>query len=111
MCGIAMRGTVQGHPHGAAGKAATRHGDFTMHTTMMKGVAIALLAAAMSMAGDASAHSPPTTPCTEANAWEIVTMQIPPYDGWDQVQYMCVPGYGWYFSAYCNSVSGFCFYY
>ena len=82
-----------------------------MHTMMMKGAAIALLAATMSMAGDASAHAPPTTPCTEANAWETVTQSIRPYDGWDQVQYLCVPGYGWYFSAHCNSVSGVCFYY
>ena len=47
-----------------------------MHTTMMKGAAIALLAATMSMAGDASAHAPPTTTCTEANDCEIVTQSI-----------------------------------
>lgn len=88
-----------------------------MHTTMMKGAAIALLAAAMGMAGNASAHAPPSTPCNSANAWEVVYKPIHPtgggypYEGWDLAQYTCVPGEGWYFSAYCNSWTNACFYY
>lgn len=80
-----------------------------MKATFNKGIAIALLAAAMSLPGSVSAY--PTTPCNSSNEWEEQSFPIPPYDGWDTVVYTCVPNYGWYLSAQCNSWTGVCFYY
>lgn len=57
---------------------------------MMKGAAIALLAAAMGGAGDAAAyqlHGPPPIPCTEANNGTFYTVEHTPPGGWSNTYY------------------------
>lgn len=85
------------------------------HTMMMKGAAIALLAAAMGGAGDAAAyqfHGPPSIPCTEANNGTFYTVEHTPPGGWSTTYYytyLCDAPY-WTLWSRCGGDDG-CIYY
>lgn len=74
-----------------------------MKITMMKGVAIGLIAGVMSI-GNAQAIGWPTpnTPCTSANAYQ--TEDVYYYSRWQQLQitYFCEPDYGWTLIQTCD---------
>ncbi len=81
-----------------------------MKFTMMKGLAITLMAGAMSI-GDAQAIGwpEPATQCTEANAFQ--TEDVYYYGRRQQLKitYVCEPGYGWWVLYVCDlSPGGFC---
>ena len=79
-----------------------------MKHTMMKGTAIALLAAAMGAVGSASAFWPqPTTACTAANDGTFETVYRWTQWGQESFTYYCGDGF-WQIFEHCDPRTGVC---